>query len=294
MTSLTGDILLDSKKYRIARREQGIAFKTSTRAIETGEGDWEIVIDDWSGGMGLAELPTGRQYTNRFYYSQDFDTTIPRILRPRQPINNIDVSTDTPGPILSAFEDRIGGTDYVYLHYLPDGGSVTSAKISNNSATPTLVETTTTSNTSDRAGQPVKAYSSAASDEVWFVPLQNGSRIRRLQTLPGTRTVGSGQTQHWNLLSSTTLYGMNSRETGAGSVTMDWSTSASGAWATVGVPIKPASSDFVWAREHLETTSSGSTTITIDDVRMFNANRLLMVGVSIRNNSQASCPGQHL
>ncbi len=287
-TSLSSDLILDDKKYRVARREDGsLAYRSSTRSIETGEGDWEIVIDDWSGGMGLAELPTGRQYTNRFYYSQDFDTTIPRILRPRQPIGDVSVSTDTPGPILSSFEDRQGTTDYVYHHYMntASGGFITAAKIALNSATPTLIETSATSNTSDRAGQPVKAYSSAASAERWFVPLQNGDRIRRLGTIVAAPTVGASQNERWNLLTSSAgNVALGSDETGSATTTMSWTLGTSDDWATVGISCN-GSGSIPPTLIGLHSTSGTGSSLTIPDVIVAGLTRAILVAVSIANGS---------
>lgn len=65
------------------------------------------------------------------------------------------------------------------------------------------------------------------------------------QLSAATATVGAGQTQDANLASNGSPGALDSRglcstEAGAGSVTMDWTLSASEPWKAVGVPIKPA------------------------------------------------------
>jgi len=56
-----------------------------------------------------------------------------------------------------------------------------------------------------------------------------------------TMTVGAGQTEDWNATPATGSVGVGSYEGGAASVTMSWTLSATASgWATVAVPIKPA------------------------------------------------------
>ena len=85
---LSGDVLLSgySGKLRVARDSKGdLKYRTETRKTQApSEREWEVVIDDWSSGMGLARLPAGQRYTKRYYYSKNFDATVSGILRPRQ------------------------------------------------------------------------------------------------------------------------------------------------------------------------------------------------------------------
>lgn len=53
-------------------------------------------------------------------------------------------------------------------------------------------------------------------------------------------TVGAGQTEEWNT-GVTGLRGAGSREPGAASVVMDWTSALSALWAIVGVPVLPVS-----------------------------------------------------
>ncbi len=290
---LGGDLVLGAigavgRRLRVIRDGRGhLGYRAETRKTQApDERDWEMVIDDWSGGMGLSEVPFGQGYTKRFYYSKNFDSSVPRILRPSPVVQSLSVTPDVPGAIVSAFEDRLGGTDFFYPHYLPDGGSLTVAKINLASTPPALVERVATGNASDRGGQPVKAFSSSAADEVWHIPLSNGDRVRRRLTLPGVPVVGSGQTERWNLLASTTLYGMGSTELGAaGTTTMDWATPSVGQWATIGVAVLPVGGGGLPVPAAAASISGEGTVFTIPNLVSVNPNRFITVAIEIRNNS---------
>lgn len=69
-----------------------------------------------------------------------------------------------------------------------------------------------------------------------------------------TATVGAGQTSEWNVTPAAGHVGVGSYEDGAASVTMSWTLSvAATGWATVAVPIKPA-------------TAPGATETTVSEV----------------------------
>ena len=60
---------------------------------------------------------------------------------------------------------------------------------------------------------------------------------------PPTLTNSTGQTQRWTNSISNTSGAASTRQAAGASVTMSWTASASGPWAIVAVPIKPASTD---------------------------------------------------
>jgi hypothetical protein len=93
-------------------------------------------------------------------------------------------------------------------------------------------------------------------------------------------TVGSGQTQRWNLSEENgDVLGAGSTETGAATVTMSWSLGALNDWAIGAVPIKPAGV----SAPVIDTTSTG--TSAVDSFAFSHTTsgvqRLLLVGVSL-------------
>ena len=63
---LSGDVLLSgySGKLRVTRDQKGnLKYRTETRKTQApSEREWEVVVDDWSSGMGLARLPAARPF----------------------------------------------------------------------------------------------------------------------------------------------------------------------------------------------------------------------------------------
>lgn len=201
---LGGDVLITgySGRLRVARDENGVAqYRPETRAIQApGKRDWEIVINDWSGGMGLSRVPLGQEFTKRFYLSKNFDSTVPGILRPSQNVQALAVTEDARGGIRAAFEEDDSGTPVLYLLYKSDLDEEARAVKIDLSGSPSVDDEQSFGNSSDKPGQPIKAYSeggpfqadafqadafevSVAAGDYWYVPVNNGDRVIQLAAI---------------------------------------------------------------------------------------------------------------
>ena len=74
------------------------------------------------------------------------------------------------------------------------------------------------------------AVTSAANELVVDVVAANNASL----------TVGASQTERWNTAATSSVRGAHSQEAGAASVTMSWTVGSSVAWATIGAPLKQA------------------------------------------------------
>ena len=202
MTPELSDPVIAGKKYRIARNKEGdLLYQEETRKTQAPqEKEWEIVINDWSGGMGLARLLAGQGYTKRFYYSKNFDSITPGILRPSPAPKSLAVTEDARGGIRSAFEDLDGTTPVLYILYKSDVDNEARVLKINISGAPSIDQEITIGSASDAPGQAIKAYAegqvfqadtfqanafatSIPAATRWYVPVNNGDRLARLTTI---------------------------------------------------------------------------------------------------------------
>ena len=124
-------------------------------------------------------------------------------------------------------------------------------------------------------------------------------------------TVGANQTQRWNT-GSGNIYGAGSTESGAATVTMSWTASGSDTWAIGAVPIKPvglfeyrrqitvdrtkirnpATFPIAWdSVSSAKTADGGAGSLTWSHTTGSGNNRILIVGVSIRNGGGQTVTG---
>jgi hypothetical protein len=246
---LAGDLLLTgySSKLRVARKEKGgLAFQASSRKVQApDQREWEFVCRDWSGGMGLAELPTEQARRSRYYYAKNFDPTAPGILRPAPAVNalTLSIAPQAASAVRNGFEEYIGSKDYVYLLFY--NSSVTGAmiaKIDNSGATPSLVELQPYNSTGYWPGQPAKVYDADESAERWYVPLGkdgDNSFAYNLRATADPTSLTSADTERSNFAHTQDgrfLHGAETATTGP----LNWTIAATKQYAAVGADFNPS------------------------------------------------------
>lgn len=164
-------VLIDGRPYVLARGPQGLVFSSGTRALQEVPSDrWELVYDDWSGGLGNGP--------GQYSAAQNFLTSLPGKLIPAPSVSSL-----TAGGMSSAirywFEEQDAGGRW-YLYGVAPQHVV---KLDIGVSPPVVrqvysVSATAGFNSADRIGQPVRCRHSGST--YWAFPVNNGDRIVRM------------------------------------------------------------------------------------------------------------------